>query len=117
MPEKESTRRKFLKILGLSAGASLVSNKVLASYIDKDEIRKLNPVQQEFMNRYGQWMDEFIVVIRIQKTDPGNTENNKKMIALTERAEQFKPELKEFMKDKTFSMIYLASIERMKKEI
>ena len=69
------------------------------------------------MIRYGKWMDEFIEVIRIKKTDPGNNENRRKMTALTEIAEKFKPELTEFMKDETFRLIYKASIERMSKEI
>jgi hypothetical protein len=117
MSEKQSARRKFLKYLGLSAGATLVSTGALGSFLDAEEIKKLNPEQQEFMLRYGKWMDEFIEVIRTQKTNPANTENNRKMISLTERAEQFKPELSSLMKDKTFSIIYQASIERMSKEI
>jgi hypothetical protein len=117
MSEKESSRRNFLKIVGLSAGASLVNANVLGGIISENDIKRLNPKQQEFMMRYGSWMDEFIDVIRIQKSDPGNLDNQKKMIALTLRAEEFKPELSVFMKDETFLFVYQASIERMKKEI
>ncbi|MBL0098349.1 MAG: hypothetical protein IPP46_19010 [Bacteroidetes bacterium] len=69
------------------------------------------------MNRYGLWMDDFIEVIRIQKTDRNNEENNKKMIILTEEAEKIKPELAVHMKDETFSLIYIASVQRMSNEI
>lgn len=62
-------------------------------------------------------MDDFIEVIRIKKTDPENKDNKNKMLALTEHAEKFKPELNEFMKDETFQLIYMASIQRMTKEI
>ena len=117
MSEKQSTRRRFLQFLGIYAGATLVSTGALGAFLNPAEIKKLNPEQQEFMLRYGKWMDEFIEVIRIQKTNPGNRENNTRMIALTERAENFKPELSEFMKDETFTLIYKASIERMSKEI
>lgn len=117
MLEKQSTRRKFLQLFGLSASASLVSTSALAGIIDNTEIRKLNPEQQAFMIRYGKWMDDFIEVIRIKKKDPDNKENKNKMLALTEHAEKFKPELNEFMKDETFQLIYMASIERMTKEI
>lgn len=117
MSEKISTRRKFLQFLGLSAGATIVSSSAIAGIINQNDIRTLKPDQQEFMIQYGKWMDEFIDVIRIQKTDRANSENNKKMIALTERAEAFKPQLSEFMKDPNFSLIYKASIERMSKEI
>ena len=58
MSEKESTRRKFLKFLGLSAGATLVSSKMLAGIVKPEDIRTLNPHQQEFMVDYGKWMDE-----------------------------------------------------------
>ena len=117
MSEKQSSRRKFLQLLGLTASASLVGPSAIAGSIDQKEILKLNPEQQVFMIAYGKWMDEFIEVIRIQKTHPGNLENHKKMVVLTEAAEKMKPELSEFMKDSTFSVIYKASIERMSKEI
>lgn len=62
-------------------------------------------------------MDEFIEVIRVQKTDPEDSENNKKMIAITEQADEFRPNLNEFMKDGVFALIYKMSLERMSKEI
>lgn len=117
MPEKEPTRRKFLQFLSLSAGTALPGANALAAFTNHEEIKKLNPEQQEFMKRYGKWMDEFIEVIRIRKTDPNNLENQKKMIALTDKAETLQPELDEFMKDKTFSLIYNISIDRLSKEI
>lgn len=113
---KQPTRRRFLQFLGLSASASLVSVGALAGIVD-DRIKKLTPQQQAFMLRYEKWMDEYIEVIRTQKTDPQNKENMNKMLALTNQAETFKPELTEFMKDETFRLIYKASIERMTKEI
>jgi hypothetical protein len=117
MSEEQSSRRNFLKFLGLSAGATLVSSSALAAFVDKKEILKLNPEQQEFMIRYGKWMDEFTEVIRIQKSQPDNLENQKKILPLSEKAERLQPELTEHMKDETFSIIYLASIERMSMEI
>ncbi len=117
MSDQQTTRKRFLKFLGLSAGASLVSTTAMSAYIEPSEIRKLNPEQQEFMVNYGNWMDEFIEVIRVKKTDPDSVENNKKMVALTERSLEWKPQLTELMKDETFAFIYRTSIERMSKEI
>ena len=117
MSDNQDSRRKFLQLLGLSAGATLVSTTGIAGFVDTETIYKLNPEQQEFMMRYGQWMDEFIEVIRVQKSEPDNLKNNHMMISLTERAEEIQPELAKFMKDETFSMIYKVSIERMSKEI
>ncbi len=117
MSEKESTRRKFLQLLGLTAGTTLLGSNAMASFTDQEEIKKLNPEQQEFMIRYGKWMDEFTEVIRIQKTDPDNLENHKKMITLTEKVEKLQPELTEYLKDETFSLIYHTSIKRLTNEI
>jgi hypothetical protein len=117
MSENQSSRRKFLQFLGLTAGATLLSTSTSSGSIDPSEIKKLNPAQQDFMNRYGKWMDDYIEVIRVQKTDPHNSENHKRRDRLSEDAEAFKIELSQHMKDPTFSIIYLASIERMKNEI
>lgn len=117
MSEQQSSRRKFLKILGLTGAASMVGPNAYASFNKPSEILKLNPEQQEFMIRYGKWMDEFLEVIRIKKKSPDHHENNEKMIALTEKVEKMKPELTEFLKDETFSIIYLASIKRVRDEI
>lgn len=117
MTEKSSSRRKFLQLLGLSAGASLIPSNSVAGLVDHTEILKLNPEQQEFMLQYEKWMDEFIEVIKVQKTDPKDVKNNENMIALTHRAEEMKPQLSEFMKDDTFSKIYQVSIQRMTNEI
>ena len=114
---EQSTRRKFLQVLGLSAGATLASTGVLGSIVNHEEIHRLNPGQQEFMIRYGQWMDEFIEVIRIQKKEPDNLDNHKRMMALTETAQAWQVQLTEYMKDESFSLVYNVSIERMKSEI
>ncbi len=113
MSDNNSSRRKFLQLLGLTASSTLINTSAIAGFIDQTTIHKLNPEQQEFMLRYGKWMDEFIEVIHIQKKEPDNIENKHKMIALTEMAEKFNPELSEFMKDQTFSLIYNESILRM----
>jgi hypothetical protein len=118
MSENETNeRRNFLRLLGLTAGAALVSTNAFSIFMKPEEILKLKPEQQEFMKRYGKWMDEFIEVIRIKKHDPLHKDNLDKMNELANRAEAFKPELTEHLKDKTFSIIYLASIERMSIEI
>jgi len=117
MSENQSSRRKFLQMLGLSAGATFVAASSMAKGFDQEEIRKLTAPQQEFMMRYEKWMNEYIDVIRIQKTDPDNIEHHKSMAALSAKAEAFQPELAIFMKDETFAMIFQVSIERMTKEI
>lgn len=117
MSDTQSSRRKFLKYLGLSASATLASNSVFASFIDKSEIKKLNPAQQEFMQRYGKWMDDFIEIIKKLKEEPDNIEHKQKMMAISNQVKELQPALNEFMKDHTFALIYKASIQRVSNEI
>ena len=117
MSDSNSTRRKFLKIFGLTAGATLIGSICTAAQLDQTEIKKLTAEQQDFIILHEKWMDDFIEIVRVQKTAPEDPENNKKMIAITERADEFKPKLNEFLKDGIFAVIYKMSLERMSKEI
>ena len=117
MTDNESGRRKFMKNVGLIAGATILTSSAQANPFDSSEIKKLTPKQQEFMHRYGKWMDDFTEVIRLQKADPHNQEIVERMKVMTEQAGAFKPELASHLKDKTFALIYLESIKRVKNEI
>lgn len=113
-----TNRRGFLKYIGLAAATTVVTPIAFANdFIKSEEIIKLTQPQQAFMIKYGVWMDEFIAVIRNKKAGLDTAENKTKMLALTVRAERFRPEVNEFMEDKTFSYIYQTAIERMSKEI
>lgn len=116
MSEHPSTRRKFLKLLGLSVGA-VASTNAFASFIDTEEIKKLNSEQQEFMVRYGNWMDELTLVARVQKTHPEDFDNQKKMMVLGVKAEELQPELSKHMQDETFALIFKESIKCLSNEI
>lgn len=117
MSSEQSTRRKFLKFLGLSAGVTLAAPAAFASFVDPEEIKRLNPEQREFMVRYGKWMDEMTQVARIDLDEPENMENKQRKMVLAENAEKLQPELDIHMKDKTFALIYNESIKRLTVEI
>ena len=104
-------------MLGLTAGAVLVNNSAIAKGFDQTEILKLTPEQQVFMHGYEKWMDEFTQVVKVQKTEPDNLDNHAKMIALTQKAEEFNPKLAEYMQDGTFAVIFQMSISRLTNEI
>ena len=118
--QENNSRRKFLRsgiITVATAGTALISTNAFSAFINQAEVLKLNPKQQEFMLHYGKWMDDFIDVIRKKQAEPGNQEHQKVVVKLSEKAEGFKPELTEFLKDETFAIIYQASIDKMSKEI
>lgn len=115
--DKESSRKDFIKLLTKSLGATITNHPVLDALAGNDEVLRLNPEQQEFMLKYGKWMDENIEVIRLQKTEPDNMEHHKRMMLLTEQASEMQATLTEYMKDRNFGLIYHASIQKMRDEI
>ena len=117
MSENPSSRKNFIQLLSQKAGKTILSPNPLSQFFDEEEILKLNPEQMEFMLQYGQWMETYIEVIKIQNQDMSDLNNHKKMMQLTEQAEAWQPQLTEFMKDRTFALIYHASIDKMKNEI
>lgn len=108
-----NSRRNFFKKIGLGGSALLVSNAANAMLVNDNEILKLNAPQQAFMLQYNNWMNEFIEVIKIQKTEPLNLNNNLKLMQLSEQAKTWQPTLTEYMTDPTFALIYKAMTERM----
>ena len=62
-------------------------------------------------------MDEFIEVIKIQKVDPDNYENNKDIVKLSEQAKGWQAQLTDYMKDDDFARYYMTVTERMTLEI
>jgi len=117
MNDNNLHRRNVLKLLGLSAIAAVGVSAPFTLSAKEDDIIKLTQEQQKFMLEYEQWMDECIYIVRQQKQNPQSNELRQKMMTQSAVAEQWQPQLREFMKDKNFALVYLASIERMKKEI
>jgi len=96
----EDKRRGFLRKLGFTLGASLTASSMISANIIKSDLdMSISADQKDFMHHYEKWMDEFIAVIRIQKVDPENIENNKNLVLLSERAKKWQTRLHEYMKD------------------
>ena len=113
----ESTRREFLKKLGLIAGATAITasgvSGVAEIITDKKEKYKLTHEQSEFMLKYEIWLDQFHDMAKYQKIDPEHLENNKKLVALSEDAKNWQKQLIEFMKDENFARYYMITTERV----
>ena len=115
----ESTRRDFMRKLGLTLGATLVAGAtdIRASVLQHKEEFTLSPEQHKFMESYENWMDEFIVVIRRQTAYPLDIDNNRKIVVLSEKAKGWQKQLVEYMKDENFARYFMTVSERMTKEI
>lgn len=117
MSEKKSSRRNFLKVAGIAAGASVTGATAFAGLADDPGIQKLNPEQRTFMVEYEKWLNEFAEANRMKKKEPGNIENQNRMAALAERAAVWKPQLTEYMRDKNFALFWQSFTAHVTKEI
>lgn len=116
----DQSRSLFLKKLGLTLGVGTFlpsSYKIAFGIQEKAADFALTPQQSAFMEQYEQWIDEFIPVIRRQKEDPEDYENNKKIVVLSEKAKTWQKELVGYMKDENFAKYYMIVTERMTFEI
>ena len=116
----ESTRRDFLKKLGLVVGATAITATGFSEVTDfaekiqnKKEEFKLNAEQQKFMDKYEKWLEEFHDMAKFQKVDAEHLENNKKLVALSNEAATWQKELIEHMKDDNFARHYMVLTEKV----
>lgn len=118
MNEYEASRRSFLSKIGLAVGASAIgTGKLSAKILNNKTEFPLTKEQQELMDRYEKWMDEFIPVIQAQRANENDREAKRRIAELSEQAENWRPKLVEFMKDENFARYYMTATERLTKEI
>ncbi len=114
----EISRRNFLHKLGLTVGAAAAATTGISGSISAPKIDfGLTNEQIDFMTEYDQWMDQFIEVIKVQKQNPDDIENNKRLVELTETSSNWQETLANYMKDENFAKYYMIATERMTKEI
>ena len=110
----DENRRRFLTKLGMTLGVTLTGSTIVQGANDPSAGKMtITAEQNAFMQNYERWMDDFIVVIKFQKKEPDNLENNKKIVALSEEAKLFQKELTGYMQDDNFARYYMVATERM----
>ncbi len=118
MNEYEGSRRAFLAKLGLAVGAgALGTEKLSAKILNSKAEFPLTNDQQKLMDRYEEWMDEFIPVIKDFRSNPNDPVAKKRIAELSEQAEEWRPQLNTFMEDDNFARYYATATERMTREI
>lgn len=117
MDEYESTRRDFLKKLGLAVGATALASTGISQAAEiiqnKKEEFPLTPEQKEFMTGYVKWLEEFRSMVKVQKVNPDDLDNNKKLMKLSDEAGKWQKELIEYMKDDNFARYFMVVTERV----
>lgn len=118
MNEYEESRRAFLTKLGLSVGVTTMAGKTLSAKVLNSKAEfPLTDEQQQLMDRYEQWMDKFIPVIKANRANENDPVAKQRISELSEEAENWRKQLVKFMKDENFARHYMAATERMTKEI
>lgn len=114
----EESRRQFLAKLGLSVGAVAAgSAKISATVLNKKEDFPLTTAQQKLMDNYELWMDKFIPAVQAQRANDEDLIAKARIMELSREAENWRPELIEFMKDENFARYYMTATERLTKEV
>ena len=118
MNEYEESRRSFLTKLGMTVGVGVVAGEKLSAKVFNSKTEfPLTTDQQQLMDRYENWMDEFVPVIKDFRKDPNNLGAKKRIAELSEEAESWREQLTVFMEDENFARYYMTATERMTKEI
>lgn len=118
MDSYESTRRGFIQKLGLSVGGAMLAGGIKgAQIIEKSVDFPLSEEQQTFINRYEEWMDGFVEVIKERRTSPDDLEVNKRLMKLSEQHEGWQKKVKSYMDDENFAKHFMIVTERMTNEI
>ena len=118
MDSYESTRRHFLQKLGLSVGAAATGGIRATAQIVNNKLEfPLTAEQQEFMDTYERWMDDFIEVIKERRQRPDDLEVNMRLMRLSEESEAWQQKVNRFMEDENFARHYMVVTERMTLEI
>ena len=103
MANDKQSRKAFLKRMGLTLGAAAVAPLATAADIGYMKDDELNDVQKEFLLTYEKWLGEFHGFVKKQKEDFTNMDNNKKLMALSSEAEEWKKQLEVHMLDERFA--------------
>lgn len=69
------------------------------------------------MQQYEEWMDDFIPAIKAQRKKPDDVNAKQSIVKLSQKADGWKSQLENYMKDENFARYYMTVTERMTKEI
>lgn len=114
----EESRRQFLTKLGLTVGAVAIGTaKLSASVLNNKTEFPLSDAQQKLMDKYEVWIDNMVPAVKAQRLNQEDLIAKARIMELSHEAEEWQPELIEFMKDENFARYYMTVTERLTKEV
>jgi hypothetical protein len=111
MSSQNNTRRGFLQKLGLTVGAAaLIDTEVLAD-VNPNKYSSANE-RADFLSRYENWVDQYVEVVENEKKDQMNLENKKRIMALSDEADGWQSQIKEYIRHDDFKEKYIELSKR-----
>jgi len=107
MSNQNSTRRGFLQKLGITVGATaLIDKEVLAdinlNHYSSEQDRK------DFLLKYETWINDYIEVVEKEKLSYSEISNKHRIMELSEQANGWQSQIKEYLKHEEFKDKYIA---------
>lgn len=114
----EESRRQFLAKLGLTVGSVAAGSAKLSATVLNNKMEfPLTDDQQNLMNKYEDWMDNFIPAVQAQRKNQEDLIAKARIMELSREAETWQEELTEYMQDDNFARYYMVATERLTKEV
>ena len=107
MSEDKQSRKQFFQKAAVVASVAAISGSAQAKVYFENDL-KLTDEQKRFLSTYEAWLEEFHSYIKVRNNDFYDMTNNHKLMALSAQADEWKPQLVEFMKDEKFAAYYAA---------
>lgn len=107
MSNNNNSRRGFLQKLGLGVGIlSLFGSESMAE--TKGNSISLQEDRREFLVEYENWVNEYIDVVEKEKNSVSNMDNKKQIMRLSEQADGWQNQIKEYIKHEDFKEKYIS---------
>lgn len=100
-------RKSFFKKLGAGVGAVAVGQAMASPAIDFSEDLSLTTTQKEFIKGYKAWLSEFKTYIERRNENFSDMENNKKLMELSSKAQEWRAKLDKHMTDDKYHAYFL----------
>ena len=113
---KKDNRRKFIQKLGLTLGASaLLDTESMASMARMQTGQDLE--RSEFLNKYENWIKQYIDVVEKEKVNKNNIANKHRMMELSHQAKDWQEKIAIYLNDDHFKQRYIQLSMRLSDSI
>ncbi len=113
---KKDNRRKFIQKLGVTVGAAaLLDSEAMASVGKMQASKEIE--RSEFLNHYENWVNQYIDVVEMEKSDKNNMANKHRIMELSHQAQDWQEKIAIYLNDDSFKQRYIQLSMRLSDSI